>query len=122
MVVDRIRLILVERQENESLVIVEARVLEERHEPVLEPGRNESDICVVAVVDKVGGDEDPLRDRRGIDISSKVVEVTLEVCARWYRRNRIVEDQRVVLADIVRVRRSRCVYIVVGCEAGEDVN
>ena len=62
-VVLSVRLRLVECEEQESAVGDEASVIEERHKPELKPVRAEVHGGVVAIVDHVGSDEHPLRQR-----------------------------------------------------------
>ena len=71
----------------------------------------------MAVVDEVGGDKDPLRDSGRVDIGSKVVEVTLEGCTGGDVGNRIVDDERIVLPDVVGVWRGGSIQIIFGREA-----
>lgn len=103
LVIDSASLILVECQEDEGLVVVKAGVTEEWDEEVLEPLGDEVDVGVVGVVDEVGGDEEPLGEGGGVDVGGEVVEVAVAGCAGGDIRNRVVNDEGVVLPDIVCV-------------------
>lgn len=116
-IVDGARLVLVECQDNEGFIVVEACVFKERDEPVVEPRGHEEDVGVVSIIDEVRGNENPLWYGGRNDIGCKVVEVTEEACSLRDVGNRIVEDERVVLPDIERVWRSGCVQVVCRCVA-----
>jgi len=102
-VVLRLRLVLVEREEDERVLVVEARVLEQRVEPELEPRVHERYVRVVPVVDEVRRHEEPLRDRARVDVRGKVVEVADFGGAQGHGCDRVVDYQRVVLAYVERV-------------------
>lgn len=129
LVVDPVVLVLVEREQDERPVVVERGVVQERGQPELEPLRREVDRGVVAVVDHVRGDEAPLGEggggghagavdgRSGGEVGGEVVEVADEGGARGDGSDGVVDDQRVVLADVEGVVRGRGVEVVCGGEA-----
>ena len=59
-VVDGVRLGFVEGEEDQSTVVVEIGIVEQREEPIFDPAGCEVDGGVVAVVDHVGRHEHPL--------------------------------------------------------------
>ena len=111
-VVDTARRVLVKCQENKRPLIIEAGVFEKGDQPVFKPLRHEIDVGVMSVIDKVGGDKDPLWDSGRVDIGSEVVEVTQEGCTGGDVGDRVIQNEGIVFADVERVWRSRGVQVV----------
>ena len=111
-VLDTVRLVLVKGDLDQSPVVIEVGVVEQRREPPSQPFAAEVDAGVVSVVDQVGGDPDVLRNGRGIYIDRKVVEVSDSESSVRYGSNSVEDDVRVVLSLVVGVRASRGVEVV----------
>lgn len=111
-VVNRVRLGLVKCKDNECPVIIECRIGQERGKPELQPVRCEVDGSVMSVIYHVRRNEHPLRDSGSVHVGRKVVEITVALETRGNGNDRVVQDRRVVLADVVRVGGVRAVEIV----------
>jgi hypothetical protein len=112
LVVDIVGLVLVECEQNNRPVVVEVRIHEQRRQPILEPVARKIDRRVVTVVDHIGRDEHPLRQRGRIHVRGKVVEVTVPRQSLGDADDGIVKNRRVVLPDIVGIWRSRSIQVV----------
>ncbi len=106
-------IVLVKREKNESVLIVEVLVLQQWLEPEIEPRRGEVHICVVTVVDHIRCYEDPLWDHTRVHVCCEVIEIADISSARWVGCDRIIDDQRVVLAYVIGV---------IGCTGGDVVD
>lgn len=111
-VVNVVRLVLVEREQDDRAVVVESGVREQRRQPEIEPVAREVDGRVVPVVDHVRRDEHPLREHGRVHVRGEVVEVAVQREPLGDVDDGVVEDRRVVLAHVVRVRRRRRVQVV----------
>ena len=107
-----IRFVLIRRQHNESTVVVESRVLQQRDKPELEPSRQKCDIGVVCVVDHVRCDKHPLRESVCVDVRRKVVEVAYAFGALRNGGNGVIYNETVVFAHVEGVGRVGCVEVV----------
>lgn len=116
-VVDAVGVVLVKGEQDEGAVVVEARVGEQRGEPELQPVARIADAGVVAVVEHVGGDEEPLGDGGGVDVGGEVVEVAHAGDTGGDVGDGVVEDDGVVFADVVGVRRGGAVQVIRGAPA-----
>ena len=111
-VVDGVSFILIECQQNEGPFVVESRVREERYEPVFKPSGGKVDIGVVGIVYHVRGKEDPLGNRRGVDINSKIVKVPNASSPSRDVHHGVIKNRWVVFAHVVGIRRSGSVEVV----------
>ena len=68
----------------------------------------------MAVIEHVGRYENPLRNGRGVDIDGKVVEAANSRPAGVICGDRIVDDERVMLAYVENIWRRRGVEVVNG--------
>ena len=112
MVVDGVHLSFVKGEEDQSTVVVEIGVVEQWGKPEIDPIARKVNGGIMAIVNHVGRYGHPLRKGQGIDIYGKVVEVanirpTCGVCG-----DRIVDDERVVLAHPKGVWWCRGVEVV----------
>ena len=92
----RIRLVFVERQQNES-VLREVLVAEERSQETLSPSSGDSDVSVVAVVSHIGRDPYPLGQLVGSQVLVELGEVFDVGQTVGVVLDRIVDDQRAAL-------------------------
>lgn len=104
LVVDFIGFVLIEGEQDEGSVVIEGWKGQEGNEPEFKPIRGKVDVGVVSVVDDVGCDEGPLRDRRSVDIGGEVVEVAYQRTTFGDVSDRVVDGERIVFPKIERVR------------------
>ena len=128
----RIRLVLVEGEDDDGSLGVEAVVVEQWIEPVLEEVGAEVGGGVVRVVDlrkvcsfrkegamgkgayHVRRHENPLRERSVDEVIRKVVEVADAALTGHVLRDGVVDLERIVLAHVEGVVLCRCVQVVRG--------
>lgn len=133
----------VERDQDDGTVVVKPLIVQKGDQPIFKPTAHEIDTCIMTltrtsmsfgifpngrlrtyIIDQVGCDETPLRNRTVVEIIGEVIDYMINVqsvsCTAYQHwgtiltvpnpertfshiRNGIVDHQRVVLADIVCV-------------------
>lgn len=110
-------IILVKGQKDER-VLHEVVVGQQGRHPATLPLGTKGDVGVVSIVGHIGGDESPLRKLLVGQIMLEISEVLDLASTGLVLDNRVEENQRVVLADVV-VLEGLLVGVVEALEAGE---
>lgn len=91
---------LIKSEQNEGLIPEISVVLDLLNETTL-PDRGESDVGVMSVIGHVGGDESPLGKSVVVNVAVQAGEVLDLSSTRSILCNRVKENERVVLANVV---------------------
>ncbi|KAI3482850.1 hypothetical protein L1887_54381 [Cichorium endivia] len=119
----RVAIVFIESEEDEGPVGVEVGVVEQSGQEVAGEVGEEGGGGVVTVVDHIGRDEGPLRERGCVDVDGEVVEVAVVERTGLVAGDVVHDGARVVLADVVGVVGGARGDVVLGgvVESGEAV-
>ena len=102
-VIDIKRLVLIKRQHDQRLVVIERRIRKERHKPVFEPIGSKVDVRVVSIIHQVRRDKVPLRDDRCVEVGCEVVKVSNQFSASGDGGDGVKNGVWVVFAHVVGI-------------------